>query len=414
MHVQDTERVVVTGVGITCPIGNDFDTVVDNLEKGESGIRRMEGWSEHEGLSSKVAGTVLDLDLHAILPRKVRRTMGRVAQLCAFASGKAIEAAGLESDYVRGGQVGLAMGSTVGSSAATLEWYRNALGPGGIRANKSTAFLKVMSHTCAANVALAHGITGRVWGSNSACTSSSQAIGLGYDTVRLGAQEVMICGGAEEAHYTTAAVFDLVSAASSAFNDRPMMTPRPFDKQRDGMVVGEGGGALVLERYDRAKARGATIYGEILGFATTCDGEHITTPAAAGMVSCMRRAMADSRLTASDIQYINAHATGTGIGDPAEAQATAEVVGDRVPISSTKGHVGHTLGGCGAIESIFVLGMMREGFAAPTLNLNEVDPSCEGPWHLQEPLRRPMEVAMSNNFAFGGINTTLIFRSGAS
>lgn len=409
--MQRPERIVVTGVGIASPIGNDFQTVARALKTQERGISAMPTWRNIADLSAYVAGLVRDVDLQAAIPRKYRRSMGRVAQLCAYATGQALRMAGLPDELVQGGRTGLAVGSTTGSPAASLDYYANILGPG-MRANKSTAFLQVMSHTCAANVALAFGVTGRVWGPNSACTSASQAIGLGFETLLAGAQDVMICGGAEEAHYTTAATFNLAGAASVAYNDTPHSTPRPFDARRDGMVVGEGAGILVLERESFAKARGATILGEVLGFATTCDGEHITSPAEAGMARCMDVALQSAGLQVADVDYINAHATGTVLGDATEARATARMFGNKVPISSTKGYVGHTLGACGAIESIFVLAMMREGFVAPTLNLETIDPACEGVWHLQKAEERRVRVGMNNNFAFGGINTSLLFGAG--
>jgi 3-oxoacyl-[acyl-carrier-protein] synthase II len=408
--MRQPEPVVITGLGIASPAGNDFASVGVALREGRSGIRNMPEWKSVDGLSALVAGLVENVDLQAAIPRKYRRSMGRVAQLACFAVGQAISDAGLPAELVQGGRVGLAVGSTTGSPAATLEYYRNILGPG-MRANKSTAFLQVMSHTCAANCALAFGITGRVWGANSACTSGSQSIGLAYETLVAGAQDVMICGGAEEVHFTTAGTFNLAGAASSAYNETPHATPRPFDLKRDGMVVGEGAGILVLERLGHAKARGAKIYGEVVGFATTCDGEHITSPAETGMAHAMELALQSGGLTVNDVDYVNAHATGTELGDSTEARATTRVFGDRVPISSTKGYIGHTLGACGGIESIFVLAMMQGGFAAPTLNLDAVDPACSGPWHLQKPLERRIRVAMNNNFAFGGINTSLVFKA---
>lgn len=404
------DRVVITGIGLTCPIGSDLTTVTDGLRVGRSGIRAMPQWVGVRGLGPSVAGVVTDVDLKASIPRKYRRSMGRVAQLATYATGQAIREADLSRDLLAGGRVGLASGSTTGSPSATLEYYANILGEGGIRANKSTAFLQVMSHTCAANLAMVFGITGRVWGANSACTSASQAIGLGFDTLRAGLQDVMVCGGAEEAHATTAGVFDVVHAASTAYNGSPTKTPRPFDRDRDGMVVGEGAGTLVLERLAHARARGARIYGEVVGFGTTCDGEHITSPAAAGMVSCMRAALADAHLKPDDMDYINAHATATALGDATEAEATRQVFADRVPISSTKGYVGHTLGACGAIETIFLVSMMQNRYLAPTLNLDNIDPACEGLRHVTDRLDQPMRIGMTNNFAFGGINTSLIIR----
>lgn len=404
------ERVVITGMGIASPIGNDLLSVTTALRDGRSGVGPMPEWGDHAGLGPKVAALVRDLDPAAQLPRKYRRTMGRVAQLCAYATQQAIQQAGIDADLLQSGRLGLAVGSTIGSPAATLDYYRNLFDKG-VRGNKSTSFLQIMGHTCAANVALVFGINGRVWGPNSACTSSSQSIGLAYETLKLGVQDVMICGGAEEAHFTTAATFDLAFAASRHYNERPQDTPRPFDRGRDGMVVGEGAGILVLERESHAKARGARILGEVAGFATTCDGEHITSPAARGMRACMEAALRSADLTAGDIDYINAHATGTEAGDPAEAQATAEVFGDRVPVSSTKGQTGHTLGACGAIESIFGLIAIAEGFVPAGRNLGEVDPACEGPWLLRQTEERPVRVVMNNNFAFGGINTSLVFRA---
>ncbi|MEK7706214.1 MAG: beta-ketoacyl-ACP synthase [Myxococcota bacterium] len=412
MRPATIERVVVTGVGIVSPIGHDVRSVAEALRAERSGIRAVTAWREIEGLTSHVAGLCEGLDLQAAIPRKYRRSMGRVAQLASVATGRAIEDAGLDPALVSGGRVGLAVGSTTGSPASTLDYYANILGPG-VRANKSTGFLQVMSHTCAANVALAYGIHGRVWAPSSACTSGSQAIGLGYETLRAGLHDIMLCGGAEEVHYTTAATFDLVGAASSRYNDRPQETPRPFDVDRDGLAVGEGAGMLVLERFEHARARGAKILGEVIGFATTCDGEHITSPSPTSMASCMREALASADLTPQDVDYVNAHATGTEIGDIAEAQATASILGDRVPVSSTKGYVGHTLGACGAIESIFALLMIQHGFVAPTLNLREVDPRCQGLWHVQAPMSRELQVVMNNNFAFGGINTSLLFRAPA-
>lgn len=403
-----TARVVVTGMGIASPIGNSVSDVVASLRAGKSGIVAVPEWQSHPDLASHIGGLVTGIDVHESVPRKHRRTMGRVAELATYAANQAVADAGLTPELLTSGRVGLAVGSTTGSTAATLDYYANILGPG-MRANKSTAFLQVMSHTCAANLALVFGITGRVWGPNSACTSGSQAIGLAFDTLRLGAQDVMLCGGAEEAHFTTAGTFDLSGAASRNFNAAPDRTPRPFDRDRDGMVVGEGAGILVLERYDSALARGAHVYAEILGFATTCDGEHITSPAARGMERCIRIALEAADLTATDIGYINAHATGTEAGDLTEAQATAQVFGDHVPVSSTKSFTGHTLGACGGIESIFSLLALRDGFVPGNRNLDNLDPRCQGPWFPVQTLERHMDAVLNNNFAFGGINTSLVF-----
>jgi 3-oxoacyl-[acyl-carrier-protein] synthase II len=231
---------------------------------------------------------------------------------------------------------------------------------------------------------------------------------MGYDTIRHGQQDVMLCGGADELHATTAGTFDKVHAASIAFNESPQQTPRPFDARRDGLAVSEGAAVLVLENRDLAMARNATIYAEMLGYATCCDGEHITTPAREGVLRCMRGALASANLEPSNIDYINAHATGTLMGDATESQSIREIFSDKVPVSSSKGHVGHTLGACGSMEAIFSILMMRDGFLAPTLNLEHVADDCAGVQHLRFPVSLRARTVLSNSFAFGGINASLV------
>ncbi|MCU0675164.1 MAG: beta-ketoacyl-ACP synthase, partial [Myxococcota bacterium] len=219
------------------------------------------------------------------------------------------------------------------------------------------------------------------------------------------------CGGAEEMHYITAGVFDVLQATSTRFNDRPDLSPRPFDRDRDGLVVGEGAGTLVLEDWERAKARGATILAELVGYGTSCDGTHITAPSPEGMESAMRLALDDAKLDPSAVDYVNAHGTGTTVGDVEEARATWKVFGERALVSSTKAFTGHTLGACGAIEAAFCVAMMNEGFVAPSRNLALVDPEIPPLAFVIGGARdaRP-EVVVSNNFAFGGINTSLVMR----
>jgi 3-oxoacyl-[acyl-carrier-protein] synthase II len=267
-----------------------------------------------------------------------------------------------------------------------------------------------MSHTCAVNLALFYGVRGRVITTCSACVSSSQAIGSGYETIKAGIEEVMICGGAEELHFMHAVVFDIMFATSRRYNDRPDLSPRPFDADRDGLVVGEGAGTLVLESYDRARARGAHIHAEVLGYATNCDGKHVTSPSSEGMAGAMRLALEDAQLAPERIGYINAHATATEVGDIAESIATHEVFGPRVPVSSTKGFTAHTLGACGAIEAAFCIAMLNEGWLAPNRTLDHVDTRCAPLDYIRgAPREARVSFAMSNNFAFGGINTSLIF-----
>jgi 3-oxoacyl-[acyl-carrier-protein] synthase II len=265
-----------------------------------------------------------------------------------------------------------------------------------------------MGHTVAANAALHLGITGRLVSPTSACASSAQSIGLGFEYVRYGLQDVMICGGAEELHAISAGTFDCVHAASKGYNDRPTETPRPFDADRDGLVVAEGAAALILEPLDRARQRGATVYAEILSYATCASGVHITAPSKESILRCIREALAGGGLEPRDIDYVNAHATATTIGDAMEAQGTFEAFGPDVPVSSTKGHTGHTLAASGGLEAIFCIQMMHEGFIAPTLNLARVSDDCVGPRLVRELTPARLTRVMTNSFAFGGVNASLV------
>jgi 3-oxoacyl-[acyl-carrier-protein] synthase II len=270
-----------------------------------------------------------------------------------------------------------------------------------------TSYLKFMSHTCAANLAVFHGIRGPVLSTCAACVSGSQAIGQGFELVRAGKQVAMICGGAEELHYLHVGVLDLLRATSTK-NDQPEATPRPFDRRRDGLVVGEGAGTVVLEEYDHAHARGARIYGEILGYGASCDGTHVTAPSMEGMARAMTLGLEDAQLAASDIDYVNAHATGTPIGDLCESKATQKVFGNQIAVSSQKGQTGHTLGACGAIELIFCLAALKDQIMPPTRNLQEIDPECADLDYVREPRAKTLNRVVCNNFAFGGINTSLV------
>jgi 3-oxoacyl-[acyl-carrier-protein] synthase II len=399
-------RVVITGFGALTPVGNDAEAIVTALRTGRSGIRAMPEWASWADLHTRVGGVVEGFDEKSI-PREFRRSMSRVAMLAADAARRALGSSRLPTAAMESGRVGLSIGQTVAAPAAT-QLYFDTLRASGVRALKSTTFLQMMGHSAAANVALMLKCKGRVWSPAAACASSSQAIGQGFETIAFGGQDVMLCGGTEELHPTTAITFDIVQGTSRAFNDSPSHTPRPFDKRRDGLAVAEGAGIVVLEEREHALRRGAEVHGEILGFATTCDGEHMSSPARDGMAKTMALALEDARLKPSEVGYVNAHATATPTGDSVEAAATLEVMGPHVPVSSTKGHTGHTLAACGAIETIFCLLMMQRGFLAPTLNLDEIADDCRGPNLLREPIERRVTRVMSNNFAFGGVNTSLI------
>jgi 3-oxoacyl-[acyl-carrier-protein] synthase II len=261
------------------------------------------------------------------------------------------------------------------------------------------------------NIGVFFQLKGRVIPTSSACTSGSQAIGYGYEAIKYGRQTLMLCGGAEELSGPGAAVFDALFATSTR-NDQPGLTPRPFDRARDGLVVGEGAATLILEEYEHARARGATIYAEVIGFGCNSDGNHITQPTRETMATAMQWALQDAGVSAEAIGYVSAHGTATDRGDVAESHATAAVLGARVPVSSMKSYVGHTLGACGALESWWAIRMMREGWFAPTINLAEVDPECaELDYITADGRKLSTDCVMNNNFAFGGINTSLIFRA---
>lgn len=401
-------RVVVTGIGMVSPLGCDLAAAAARVRGNETGVVAMPEWNSIGHFSPRVAAPVV-VPKALEVSHKAARTMGRVAQLATIATRLAIDDAGLRADEVSDGTVGLAYGSTHGSSQANEDWVRKLVAQNSLLGMSATTYLKFMSHTTAANLATHFGIRGRVISTSAACVSATQALGHGFETIGSGLCDVMVCGGAEELHFTHAAVFDMLHAASKAFNTTPELTPRPFDQRRDGLVVGEGACTFVLEEYERAKRLGRTIYAEIAGFGTNCDGTHVTNPSSDGMQRSMELALASARCVPEAIDYVNAHATGTLVGDVAESHATFAVFGDRVPVSSLKGHLGHTLGACGTLEVALSIAMMRDGWIAPTRNLDMVDPQC-APLAYVTGDARPATVrrVLCNKFAFGGINTSVV------
>lgn len=408
--MSGTRRVVITGFGIDSPIGNSDAEVTESLRKGRHGIVPMPEWDHVPDLQTRIGGVVRGIDLMAHFPRRKRRTMGLVALFATHATEQAIAQAGLSPEVLTGGRCGIAYGSTTGSSKELEDFCGPLFTKHSMRGLDSSAYLKFMTHTCAANLAAFFGIRGRVIPAISACTSGSQSIGFAYESIKYGMQDVMIAGGAEELHYATAVTFDLLMATSIRYNNHPELSPRPFDVKRDGLVIGEGAGSLVLESHEHAKARGAKILGEIVGYGTNCDGMHVTAPSEAGMQGAMELALEDARVHSADIDYVNAHGTGTEIGDIAESNATYAVFQRDVLVSSMKGYTGHTLGACGAMEAAFCLQMMRDGFIAPNRNLDEVDPRCAKLGYVRELIHRRPHTVMSNNFAFGGVNTSIVLR----
>jgi len=405
-----THRVVITGVGAYSPIGNDWNEVERNLRGLNSGVRHIAAWEEYDGLNTKLGAPVANFELPPSFDRKRTRSMGRVAKLATAASEKALRDSGLLDDPVlKSGRVGVAYGSSTGSTDALTD-FANMLLTKTLEGITATTYIRMMGHTAPVNIGVFFGLQGRVITTSSACTSGSQGIGYAYEAIRNGAQDIMLAGGAEELCPTEAAVFDTLYATSTR-NDQPEKSSRPFDRDRDGLVIGEGACTLILERRDHALARGAKIYAEIVGFDTNADGAHVTQPSPETMQRVLEMSLANADLSPDAISYVSAHGTATDRGDIAESLATNRVFGESMPISSLKSYMGHTLGACGALEAWLIVEMMNNGWFAPTMNLDNVDPECATLDYIRGNGRNlDVEYAMSNNFAFGGINTSLIFR----
>jgi 3-oxoacyl-[acyl-carrier-protein] synthase II len=400
-------RVVITGCGVITPIGRSVGEMMDGLAQGVCGTRALSDWNRLGPLRCQV-GAPVEIQNPTAIPRQFRRTMSRMSIMAVQAADQALAQAGIPASGIpENPRIGCVLGSTTGSPEATTQTYQTLLAQHEYTLLGAAEFFRCVSHTVTLNVAQYLGIKGMVMATAAACASGSQAIGLAYDLIRLGRQDVILCGGAEELHETVVGSFDILYAASSGYNDSPSRTPRPFDRDRDGLVCGEGAGVLVLECLDHAKQRGANILAEVVGYHTCNNGVHVSQSDAASMAMCMRTALQAADLKPEDIGFVKAHATGTLQGDLAEAQAIAAEFGKDVPVSSLKGHLGHTLGGSGAIELVAVVEMMRSGVIYPTRNLENIDPACAGIGLIQDVTPRPFRAFLSNSFAFGGINAAI-------
>jgi 3-oxoacyl-[acyl-carrier-protein] synthase II len=398
-------------MGVDSPIGVGLAENVASLKAMRGGIRAMPEWNKIPDLHTRIGGPVRGIDLYAHYPRRRRRTMGLVGLFAMHAADEAIAQANLTEAILTNKRCGVAYGSTTGSSHALEEFCGPLFTQHTMRGLDSSSYLKFMTHTCAANLASTYGIRGRVIPAISACTSGSQSIGFAYEAIKAGVQDLMIAGGAEELHYATAVTFDLLMATSVRYNEQPELSPRPFDTRRDGLVIGEGAGTIVLEDYEHAKARGAKMLAEIIGFGTNCDGLHITAPSEEGMRGAMELALESGKVRPNDVDYVNMHGTATEVGDIAESNATFALFGREIPASTQKSYTGHTLGACGAIELVYSVAMMREGFLAANRNLDELDPRCGKLGYLRETTHKKARVVMTNNFAFGGVNTSILLRA---
>jgi 3-oxoacyl-[acyl-carrier-protein] synthase II len=405
-----SRRVVVTGMGGVTALGNDWPSIRAHLEAGRTAVRYMPDWNRYSGLHTRLAAPIVDRITVNHYPRKKTRTMGAVALMAVQSTELALMDAGLfDAPLLRNGSAGVAYGSSFGTPSAVVG-FSDLMTTGASRSLTATSYIQMMSHTAPVNIGLFFGLTGRIITTSSACTSGSQGIGYAYEAIRWGKADVMVAGGAEELDVTMAAVFDTLFATSTR-NDRPGTSPRPFDKDRDGLVIGEGAATLILEERAHALARGARIYCELVGFATNSDGSHVTQPKAETMAAVMSKALDDAGLSASAIGFVDGHGTATEWGDIAETQATHAVFGSGMPIHSLKGYFGHTLGACGAIEAWLNIEMLREGRFAPNVNLECVDERCAPlDYIVKNPRVLEIEYLMSNNFAFGGINTSIVFK----
>ena len=403
------KRVVITGMGAVSPYGKGQDLLIDSLMAGRSAIRQVDNLDQINGIRSKVAGLVQDIDPKEI-PRKYRRSMSNMSVYGTLACREALQQAGLSAEECAGGQMGVSIGSTIGSTQTNQEFFEIFLATRDLERIKSTILFKIMNHSCAVNVSQVLGITGRILSPSAACSTGCQAVGFGYEMIAAGKQQFMLCGGADEFHPLTTGTFDMLNAASKNFNGQPHRTPRPFDRDRDGVVCSEGSGILLLESLESATSRGANILAEILGFATVSDPSSIANPDTDSIARCMGTALADAGLTPENIDYVNAHATATPQGDIAESEAIYELFGDRVPVSSLKGHLGHAMAASGSLELAAVVGMLNRQCIIPTLNLDNVDEACANIRHVQTLCTAGIQTAIKNNFALGGVNSSLIIR----
>lgn len=403
-------RVVVTGMAGLTSIGQDWDTVADNMRNGVTGIRYMEQWDEYADMDTRLGGPILESIDSPNFTRKKTRTMGRVSKMAVRATELALSDAGLlGNECVTDGRMGVAFGSSTGSTDAVSE-FGQMLSNKSLATLNGTSYIRMMGHTAAVNIGLYFSMKGRIIPTSTACTSGSMGIGYAVEAIRSGAQDYMVAGGGEELCPSEAATFDVLFATST-INDRPDLAPRPYDKKRDGLVIGEGAGILVLEALEEAEARGANILAEVVGFGTNSDGIHATRPNRETMRIAMQKAVDQAQVDLADIGYVSGHGTATDAGDVEETLATAELFERPVPISAMKSYLGHSLGACGALESWASINMLNSGWFHSTAKLDEVDERCGDLDYIVGTGREiQTDYVMCNNFAFGGINTSLIFK----
>ncbi|GHC37187.1 beta-ketoacyl-ACP synthase I [Aidingimonas halophila] len=397
-------RVVVTGLGIVSCLGNDRNQVLESLKTGRSGIRYKDEYAEL-GFRSHVAG-IVDIDLDSLIDRKLRRFMGDAAAYAYVSMAQAIEDAGLTTEQVSNERTGLIAGSGGASSANQVE-AADILRDKGLRRVGPYRVTRTMGSTVSACLATPFQIKGINYSISSACATSAHCIGNAVEQIQLGKQDIVFAGGGEEEHWTLSCLFDAMGALSTGYNDTPGKASRPYDKSRDGFIIAGGGGMLVLEELEHAKARGARIYAEVVGYGATSDGYDMVAPSGEGAARCMRQALATVE---GNIDYINTHGTSTPVGDVAELKAIREIFGERTPaMSSTKSLTGHSLGATGVQEAIYSLLMIEHGFIAASANIEALDEEAEGfdiVTHRRD--NATVNRALTNSFGFGGTNACLV------
>ncbi|MET1256075.1 beta-ketoacyl-ACP synthase I [Aliikangiella maris] len=399
------KRVVVTGIGIVSCLGNDVTSVVNSLKQGQSGIRFMEKYKE-VGLRSQVAGKP-DIDVKEHIDRKVLRFMGDASAYAYISMTQAIKDSGLTEDLISNPRTGIIMGSGGGSQKTQVESVNICL-ERGVKKVGPYAVPKTMSSTTSACLATPYKILGVNYTISSACATSAHCIGNAFEQIQFGKQDIMFAGGAEEEDWRLTLLFDAMGALSSKYNDTPLTASRPYDETRDGFVISSGGGCLVLEEYEHAKARGAKIYAELVGYGATSDGYDMVAPSGEGAARCMQMALADVE---GEVDYINSHGTSTPVGDTAELNAIKEIFGEQIPkISSTKSLAGHSLGATGVHEAIYSLLMMENDFIAGSINIEQTDPVATNFPIVKQTEAAKLNTVLSNSFGFGGTNASLVFQ----
>ena len=406
-------RVYISGYGSISSLGSQSDEMFDNLVEGKTNIQKMPQWNDVVGLKTQLGAPAYSYDSKSI-SRSVRRTMSRKSEMSLLASLEALEKANLlVEEFSNSSQQKnlLCFGSTAPSPWALEEHFIKYFVNRGPKGQRSTSFFKIMNHSSAANVAIGLGFKGPLFALSSACSTSAQALVVGTELIRSGLYDKVLCGGSDELHQMSAAIFDIAMAASTNYNDSPLEASRPFDKKRDGLVVSEGAGVTLLESEKSLNNRNKEPLAEILGGSYHCDGGHMSQPCRSSMEQTMTTALRKSNLKIDDISYINAHATSTLLGDIEESHAIYNAGFKKTPVSSIKGNMGHSLAACGAIEAIATIKMMEKNLILPSRNLTDIDKHCASLNYIKKSTPKKLDYILLNNFAFGGMNVSFILKN---